>query len=43
MKIIIKTIKFDICNINLLNKNFCEAQDAMDTNGFRALTEMPTS
>ena len=40
MKIIIETLKFDI---NVLNKNFCEAQDAKDTDGFRALTEMPTS
>ena len=32
--------KFDLCNINLLNKNFCVAQDALDTNGFGTPTEM---
>ena len=40
MKIVIETAKFDLCNINLLNKNFCIAQDALDTNGFETATKM---
>ena len=40
MKIITETLKFDLCNVNLLNKNFCVAKDALDTKGFGTLTEM---
>ena len=29
-----RSSKFDLCNINLLNRNFCVAQDALDTKGF---------
>ena len=35
-----KTLKFDLCNINLLNRNFCVALDAMDTKGFGTFTEV---
>ena len=32
---------FDLSNINLLNKTFFVAQDAMDTKRFGTATEMP--
>ena len=34
---------FDLFNINLLNKIFFVARDAMDTKGFVTPTEMPMS
>ena len=40
MKIITETLKFDLCKINLPNKNFCVAQDTLDTKGFGTLTEV---
>ena len=39
MKIITETM-FDLSDINLLNKIFCVAQDAMDTKGFGTPTKM---
>ena len=35
-----RNFKFDLCNINLINKNFCVAQDAMDTKGLGTPIEM---